>query len=602
MKKARLILLLLTLFGSGILSAREIPVDQARQKASQFWQSAPATRGASPSWQLVLDSENSATRSSTATPAYYVFDNASGPGFVIVAGDDVAMPVLGYSFENEFPAGNLPPNLKTWLDDVRETIIRARNDALHAESDVVKAWSSTRVGTPVVQLETAQWDQGTPYNELCPLYQGTRTYTGCTATALAIAMRYHKWPEAGVGTLPAYTSPSYGIQVPETTLGHRYDWDNMPLSYDSQYAQEQARAVATLMRDCSFLLQSDFGPEGSSGTSAYITDIPIRLITYMGYDKQIHFAYRTSHSTAEWNRIMKGELDDNRPIIYSGYNPQAGHAFILDGYTDDNYYSVNWGWSGYYNGYFLLTALDPAGQGAGGSDHYNDDQIAIVGMQKDAGGADYEELRFAKYTDLANNIVYNGIAVNGTFATGEYIEGSAGLISNDSNITLSGECQVAITNRDGEIVRTILQDSFSDIPPRYGFLITFQYTIDIPLLPGYRIRVLYRTPNNPEWRVVAGNDDDNCVWDLPVADEYSIEESTRLEYNRTDRMMRLQVKEGVSATLLGDDGSDYSRLCHAENAQEIRIDTSELAAGSYRLILQKGSERKELRLSFSARE
>ena len=67
-------------------------------------------------------------------------------------------------------------------------------------------------------------------------------------------------------------------------------------------------------------------------------------------------------------------------------------------------------------------------------------------------------------------------------------------------------------------------------------------------------------------------------------------------------MMRLQVKEGVSATLLGDDGSDYSRLCHAENAQEIRIDTSELAAGSYRLILQKGSERKELQLSFPARE
>ena len=99
MKKTLLLFFLSLSLSGGALSAREITAEQARQTATRFWQSSPATRGGTtPSWQLVRDSESTATRSSGANPAYYVFDNTAGPGFVIVAGDDVAMPVLGYSF------------------------------------------------------------------------------------------------------------------------------------------------------------------------------------------------------------------------------------------------------------------------------------------------------------------------------------------------------------------------------------------------------------------------------------------------------------------------------------------------------------------------
>lgn len=112
MKRTLLLSILSLSLTCGALSAKEITTEQARQTATQFWQSTPTTRGGvAPSWQLVRHSESSATRSSGTAPAYYVFDNTAGPGFVIVAGDDVAMPVLGYSFENEFPSGNLPANL-----------------------------------------------------------------------------------------------------------------------------------------------------------------------------------------------------------------------------------------------------------------------------------------------------------------------------------------------------------------------------------------------------------------------------------------------------------------------------------------------------------
>ena len=605
----RLFLLLLpALLGTGTLPAREITAEQARQAATRFWQSAPATRGGvTPSWQLVRDSENSATRSTGADPAYYVFDNTAGPGFVIVAGDDVAMPVLGYSFDSEFPSGALPSNLQAWLDGLRETVNKARAAGLKAESSVTQAWAATRSGNTVVKLETALWNQDEPYNRLCPTYQETRTYTGCTATAMAIAIRYHQWPERGTGTLPSYTTGSYGISVPGVTLGHAYDWANMKLKYAysyqgttdyeyTEFTQIEATAVATLMRDCAVMLQSDFGPDG---TGAFSSDIPNLLINHMGYDRQTRWLSRISYSTREWNEILQNELDNDRPIIYSGYNSQSGHAFILDGYTDTNYYSVNWGWSGYCNGYFLLTALDPEGQGIGGSDHYNDGQNAIVGIQPDAGNEPVTELRFFAATQEGIN--YNGITVEGNIAQGETVWIHAGGIGNFGSTAFSGRCQLAVTDREGQVIHSITQGRVDGYNPGAGFIMNAPFEINMTFLPGYRIRALYISDTGTDWSVVRGNEDEGCVWEYLLADEHTIEESTSLTYNKTEHMMRLRVKEGVTATLQTSDGTDCSASCNAEG-QEIRIDTSTLPGGTYRLILQKETERKELLIALPDNE
>ena len=319
------------LFFSGIVLAGNVSEDQARQIAVSFWQSAPVTRGGIPSLQMVFHSEDLVTRSSVQSPAYYVFDNTGGPGFVIVAG--------------------------------------ARRSGAKAESVVTRAWSQVEVGTPVVELGTAKWNQTDPYNMLCPKVNMQFAYTGCTITALAIVMRYHQWPEKGVGTLPGYQTDTYRVTVPDLPLGHTYDWKNMLLEYPYfGYSQAEATAVATLMRDCGVMLQADFGPVGSSGTAASTFYIPSGLTTYMGYDKRVRTISRNGYTTSEWNSLMQGELESNRPVIYSGFNDNAGHAFVLDGYTDQNYYRVNWGWGGYCDGYFLLTVLDPEGQGSGGSE------------------------------------------------------------------------------------------------------------------------------------------------------------------------------------------------------------------------------------------
>ena len=341
MKRTLLLSILSLSLTCGALSAKEITTEQARQTATQFWQSTPTTRGGvAPSWQLVRHSESSATRTSGTAPAYYVFDNTAGPGFVIVAGDDVAMPVLGYSFENEFPSGELPANLQEWLDGIREEVNYARDNRLQAESSVSQAWAATRAGTPVVEMETALWDQGAPFNKYCPTTSGgDACYTGCTATALAIIMRYHEWPNQGTGVLEGYTTNNtYSIPVPSITLGHTYDWANMKMQYKPGfYLDRDTGPVATLMRDCAVMITAQFSPWA---TSAPLELIPGNLTSHMNYDGQVRCIYRWAYTTTEWNDLMKNELNNNRPILYSGYGENGGgHAFVLDGYTEDDYYS-----------------------------------------------------------------------------------------------------------------------------------------------------------------------------------------------------------------------------------------------------------------------
>lgn len=583
------------LFFSGIVLAGNVSEDQARQIAVSFWQSAPVTRGGIPSLQMVFHSEDLVTRSSVQSPAYYVFDNTGGPGFVIVAGDDVAMPVLGYSFEHEFSKDNLPANLKAWLEYMRDEVNKARRSGAKAESAVTRAWSQVEVGTPVVELETAKWNQMEPYNLLCPIVGGESTYTGCTATAVAIVMRYHQWPEKGVGTLPGYKI-SRGEVLPELPLGHTYDWKNMPLEYPYLgYSQVEANAVAVLMRDCGWMIFSDYGPIGSVGTMASSYDIPSGLKTYMGYDKKARIISRNGYSTFEWNALMKGELDNSRPIIYAGFSVRSGHAFVLDGYTDQDYYRVNWGWGGYCDGYFLLTALDPEGQGAGGSEGgYNTSQTAVIGIQKDDGGTNLEELR---YSERFNEQDLCGLIVDESVVSGRPFDLYSGCMKNSGSGTFTGELMFAVADKEGNIIEELYTMSVSDwLESQYFCPSIGNVTINTLVLPGYRIRGYYRSANTPEWTLIKGNEEDGCVWDLLIADEYSIEETTQLTYNKKSRLLRILVKDGVSVSLRSSGGSDCSDKCQIQG-NEITVDTSLLRDGTYSLTLQKGDDRKTLNFS-----
>ena len=352
---------------------------------------------------------------------YYVFDVEDGGigGFVIVAGDDVAKPVLGYSENGNYDENNLPPAFNYWMGYLADEIVWAQENGIQQSENTRREWenylagnvrANVRVASAVEPLIKTQWDQiardpygeyDYPYNKMCPMDGNYRSYTGCVATAMAQLMDFHNWPVRGVGKSTAYTTRTSRISVPSVNFEVAYDWENMLdkyttsrssyscgflwtntcYNYYKNWDAKQADAVATLMYHAGVSVKMDY-TYGSSG--AYSSDVVPALRDKFGYHKSIKRVERKDYYTEQWEAILREQLSAGLPIYYDGNDMlSSGHAFICDGYNNIGQFHFNWGWGGKYDGYFASTVLNTGKDGAGaGSGTYNYNQSAIINIKR----------------------------------------------------------------------------------------------------------------------------------------------------------------------------------------------------------------------------
>ena len=161
-----------------------------------------------------------------------------------------------------------------------------------------------------------------------------------------------------------------------------YDWDNMLDSYDGSYTGTQANAVATLMSHVGISCDMGYG----RGSGAWDYAMVEALRNYFGYNKGMICKRRGNTPINEWEQTIMNELDNSRPVFYTGYTPNGGgHAFVFDGYNDEGYFHVNWGYGGFYNGYFLVTALNTSDESGSFEGGFNQLQEIIIGIYPDDG-------------------------------------------------------------------------------------------------------------------------------------------------------------------------------------------------------------------------
>ena len=301
-----------------------------------------------------------------STDYYAIYGNTLG--FVIVTKDDRFQPIIGYS-NSVFNERMIPSNFKWWLDAV---------NAYMSENPIILSKSITAANS-VSPLMKTKWDQFEPYNNLTPTYtEKGETFhypTGCLATAMAQIMYYYKHPKKGAGE-SAYYVNGKTIPIIIDFSQTEYDWDNILESYSSTYTEAQAEAVATLMYHCGTSVKMTYD---KSGSGALMSNGCKAMRTNFSYPYSVIY-FRNYCTGEEWLNMVYDELNAKRPIIYAGDDgKQTGHAFVLHGYDNDGLVYVNWGWSGYYDGYFDITLLNP------GKDTYAyGQQMLIVNPEKDA--------------------------------------------------------------------------------------------------------------------------------------------------------------------------------------------------------------------------
>ena len=398
----RCCLAVLLLLPSLSLYAGPVSEAEARQKVQAFLQQ----RGKKTSSQRVkLMKKGRRTGTPASSVGYYLFNLGETDGFVIVSGDDRTTAILGYADSGSIHEDDMPDGLRYLLEGYEEQMAHIPADA----GAPVHRSSRTAIG-PLIQTK---WNQGNPYNYLCPLITGKHAVTGCVATSFAQLMYYHKYPTESCAPIPAYSTNTQDKDGKKITLdvpalpATTFDWDNMIDDYNpinpetgKKYVggtDAQQAAVATLMQYCGSSIEMMYGLGTSS---AYNEAIPFALKTYFGYDGGVSHAYRKNYSYAGWVDLIYNELAASRPVILGGQAAGGGHSFVCDGYdTNDHadangdYFHINWGWEGRSDGYYLLSVLQPWEQGIGGSstlDGFSFGQDVVYGIQPPVdGNADY---------------------------------------------------------------------------------------------------------------------------------------------------------------------------------------------------------------------
>jgi hypothetical protein len=311
-----------------------------------------------------------------STAEYQIIGNEQG-GFAVIAADDLVPEVLGVSMSKYSEGRN--ENFQWWLEAVQGAVQYA---VTHNVVMSTTKPDASKYPTQVGPLLTTEWDQGEPYNRLLPqsIYGGGRCVTGCVATAMAQVLNYHQVPVCGIGSRTIYYpyQDTSGTPITADFGEHNYDWENMLDIYSpGSYNEEQAMAVAVLMRDCGVATDMQYGGSNNTenGSGAYSQDAAAGLRTYFGI-ADAECLERDHYSESAWMDIVYRALSEEGPCYYGGASwSSGGHAFVLHGYNAEGKVYVNWGWSGDDDGYYDIALLNP------GWYTFNLQQDMIIGVK-----------------------------------------------------------------------------------------------------------------------------------------------------------------------------------------------------------------------------
>ncbi len=383
MKKLMLVVMILIFTSTIILTGKEVSKETASQVAKN-WISYMNSRAGNDYREFNINQR-------IVNENLFIFGFENG-GFVILPNDDDISPILGYSLNSSVSEGITNPALKSWLKSYQKIInyvaankiknVRSQKEWENIYERRMPALQKSSNVKDVPLLLTTIWDQGKYFNDMCPATStggsGGHVWAGCVATAMAQIMNYHNHPAEGLGgySYVPEDHPEYGKQS-AIFNNSTYNWASMPDTVSSSNNE-----IAKLLYHCGVSVAMNYTPDGSGAST---TDAANSLITHFNYKPTLEYVSKDD-STCNWDSLLISELDKGQPMFYRGESVDGGHAFVCDGYQTGtpNYFHFNWGWSGYYNGFFMLDSLNP------GSSNYSENQGAIIDIEPNTSDTLYQ--------------------------------------------------------------------------------------------------------------------------------------------------------------------------------------------------------------------
>lgn len=371
---------LLTTVLSQTLEASEVSPETAKINAEKFLDSSVRrkVKGVGPIGGKVNLTLSQTVVDNQARPLYYIFSKGNGNGFVIASADNRFVPILAHSEKGTFESvEKMPDPLKELLKEYDKTLTLIKS----GDTKALNMEDTPKRRDEIIPLLEFWWGQDYPLNKKCPVIENELAPVGCVATAMAMIMAYHKYPEQGSGFI-SYTNPYDKAIISYDFENANFNFSKMQPYYIGDEEEDEIEAAAELCFAAGASVKSEYRP---TGTGADLAATPFS--TYFNYPSEgLALLSRSYFTPGEWEDLVYDELKNGRPVLYRGGGKvgTGGHAFVIDGYEEETgLFHINWGWYGDADGYYNLNILRPteSGTGSNGDDVYSIDQQIVRGLR-----------------------------------------------------------------------------------------------------------------------------------------------------------------------------------------------------------------------------
>jgi len=299
-------------------------------------------------------------------------------GYMVVSAYYELPAIIAYSFTSQCPIdcnlGNqfitlLQNDLTlriTHIDQVPDQVLQERRNMLSdmfdgkGKESRFEQWPAEGT-TPTEGWVETNWHQNAPYNNFCPIDGGSgqRSLAGCPSVAMAQIVHYHTTiNDVSYSDDDDYYHNYGGNQFWIDNDYIAYDFPSFPQLNSYLYTlsdhyntgvplTDQDKAALTFA--CGVAAQQVYNP---SGSGTFGVD--------QAYDAYLKFNFSTVELLYETDPDLYTHLSDNiknaTPAHLAIVNQDwtAGHNLVVDGYNTDEYYHLNFGWGGSYDGWYLL--------------------------------------------------------------------------------------------------------------------------------------------------------------------------------------------------------------------------------------------------------
>jgi len=353
-----------------------------------------------------------------AKPMYnlYIFDVNGGEGYIVVSTDDQIKPVLAYSFESAFNADNMSPGRAAYLNYYSESNDYAASNVCENAAEARKKWADLLAYNPSVRatrdvltspllLDGIVWEQGWPFNSMCPTKPSSdshstwgthnHAYVGCVATATCHVMKYWNWPSTGTGYIThrwCYNGwNSFGgyQDITVNFANQTYNW--YAVADDPGNAENEE--LGKICYHVGVAVKMNWQYDGSGSHTEYVESA---LRDYFKYASDIQYVVKRSYSDANWRELLRSQIDKKYPVVYSGLSTSTGHAWNCDGYQineNEETFHMRWGWGlGDGSGFYTLDELISTATEGGSENNFNLSQDAVINIHPDVSFSECQDV------------------------------------------------------------------------------------------------------------------------------------------------------------------------------------------------------------------